>query len=73
MTSEGSPKVFVIDDDDGVRAAIQGMLKSVGLASGDFRLSQRISGGQAGGLPKLPYPRRKTSRHQRPRVSATVV
>jgi FixJ family two-component response regulator len=36
MTSAAVPTVFVIDDDDLVRAAIQGMLKSVGLRSETF-------------------------------------
>jgi hypothetical protein len=31
MNAEDSPSVFIIDDDPGVRAAIQGLLKSVGL------------------------------------------
>jgi FixJ family two-component response regulator len=34
--SAGVPTVFVVDDDDLVRAAIQGMLKSVGLRSETF-------------------------------------
>jgi FixJ family two-component response regulator len=33
MNAENSPSVFIIDDDPGVRAAIQGLLKSVGLRS----------------------------------------
>jgi FixJ family two-component response regulator len=36
MTTAIAPMVFVIDDDDLVRAAIQGMLKSVGLRSETF-------------------------------------
>src|SRR6202165_3682773 len=36
MTTAVAPTVFVIDDDDLVRAAIQGMLKSVGLRSETF-------------------------------------
>jgi FixJ family two-component response regulator len=36
MTPSGAPTVFVIDDDPQVRAAIQGMLKSVGLRSEIF-------------------------------------
>jgi FixJ family two-component response regulator len=36
MTAEGAPMVFVIDDDAGVRASIQGLLKSVGLRSEAF-------------------------------------
>jgi FixJ family two-component response regulator len=40
MTPAGAPTVFVIDDDDMVRAAIQGMLKSVGLQSQSFATAQ---------------------------------
>jgi FixJ family two-component response regulator len=36
MNAESSPSVFIIDDDAGVRAAIQGLLKSVGLRSEAF-------------------------------------
>ena len=36
MTTAAAPVVFVIDDDDLVRAAIRGMLKSVGLRSETF-------------------------------------
>jgi len=36
MTAAGAPTVFVIDDDALVRAAIQGLLKSVGLRSESF-------------------------------------
>jgi len=36
MTPSGAPIVFVIDDDAGVRASIQGLLKSVGLRSETF-------------------------------------
>ena len=41
MTAD-SPTVFVIDDDDLVRAAIQGMLKSVGLRSETFGAAQEF-------------------------------
>jgi FixJ family two-component response regulator len=41
MKSEAAaPVVFVVDDDDLVRAAIQGMLKSVGLRSDTFATSE---------------------------------
>jgi FixJ family two-component response regulator len=41
MKSEATaPVVFVVDDDDLVRAAIQGMLKSVGLRSETFATSE---------------------------------
>jgi FixJ family two-component response regulator len=36
MTTAGTPTVFVIDDDAGMRAAIEGLLKSVGLRSESF-------------------------------------
>src|SRR6267154_6578883 len=36
MKRADAPTVFVIDDDTGIRAAIQGLLKSVGLRSESF-------------------------------------
>src|SRR3979490_2373859 len=42
MTPEGLPTVFVIDDDAAVRAAIQGLLKSVGLRSESFGKAQEF-------------------------------
>jgi FixJ family two-component response regulator len=42
MTSSIPPTVFVVDDDDLVRAAIQGMLKSVGLRSETFSTAQEF-------------------------------
>jgi FixJ family two-component response regulator len=42
MTPAAVPTVFVIDDDDLVRAAIQGMLKSVGLHSETFGTPQEF-------------------------------
>ena len=36
MMPEGTPTVFVIDDDAGIRASIQGLLKSAGLRSESF-------------------------------------
>ena len=42
MTPTGAPTVFVIDDDDLVRTAIQGMLKSVGLRAETFGTSQEF-------------------------------
>jgi FixJ family two-component response regulator len=42
MTASAVPVVFVIDDDDLVRAAIQGMLKSVGLRSETFGTPQEF-------------------------------
>ncbi|HXC42375.1 MAG TPA: response regulator [Candidatus Dormibacteraeota bacterium] len=42
MTPTAAPTVFVVDDDDLVRAAIQGMLKSVGLRSETFGTAQEF-------------------------------
>jgi FixJ family two-component response regulator len=42
MTAAPVPVVFVIDDDDLVRAAIQGMLKSVGLRAETFGTPQEF-------------------------------
>jgi FixJ family two-component response regulator len=42
MTTTGDPTVFVIDDDDLVRAAIQGLLKSVGLRAETFGTAQQF-------------------------------
>ena len=42
MTTAAVPVVFVIDDDDLIRAAIQGMLKSVGLRSETFGTPQEF-------------------------------
>jgi len=44
MTPAAAPTVFVVDDDDLVRAAIQGMLKSVGLRSETFGTAQEFLG-----------------------------
>jgi FixJ family two-component response regulator len=42
VTDAGSATVFVIDDDAGVRASIQGLLKSVGMRSECFASSQEF-------------------------------
>src|ERR1022692_2130943 len=42
MTPAAAPTVFVVDDDDLVRASIQGMLKSVGLRSETFATAQEF-------------------------------
>jgi len=42
MTSAGVATVFIIDDDAGVREAIQGLLKSVGLQSESFASPQEF-------------------------------
>jgi FixJ family two-component response regulator len=46
MTDPAPPTVFVVDDDALVRAAIHGMLKSVGLHSETFATSQEFLHGQ---------------------------
>ena len=42
MTTTSDPTVFVIDDDELIRAAIQGMLKSVGLRAETFETTQQF-------------------------------
>jgi FixJ family two-component response regulator len=42
MTPAAAPTVFVVDDDDLVRASIHGMLKSVGLRSETFGTAQEF-------------------------------
>jgi FixJ family two-component response regulator len=71
MTPAATPTVFVVDDDDLVRAAIQGMLKSVGLRSETFGTAQEFAH-EAAGRAKLPCSRRETSRSQRSGFSARV-
>src|SRR5438477_9159088 len=47
MIPAAVPTVFVIDDDDLVRTAIQGMLKSVGLRSQSFATTQEFLGSKS--------------------------
>jgi FixJ family two-component response regulator len=42
MTAPAAATVFVVDDDANIRAAIQGLLKSVGLRSETFRTGQEF-------------------------------
>ena len=42
MTPAGAPTVFVIDDDAGMRAAIRGLLKSVGLPSESYGTAEEV-------------------------------
>jgi FixJ family two-component response regulator len=42
MISSGAPMVFIIDDDAGVRASIQGLLKSAGLRFASFETAQEF-------------------------------
>ena len=72
MTTAAAPTVFVIDDDDLVRAAIQGMLKSVGLRSETFGTAQEFLAQQATGRAKLPGSGRETSWSERSGLSARV-
>jgi FixJ family two-component response regulator len=51
MTPAAVPTVFVIDDDALVRAAIQGMLKSVGLRSETFGTPQEFLGSKRPDCP----------------------
>jgi FixJ family two-component response regulator len=52
MTPADTPTVFVIDDDPAVRAAIQGLLKSVGLRSETFRTAEEFLRGKRPDGPK---------------------
>ena len=42
MTPAGAPTVFVVDDDAGVRASIQGLLKSAGMRSESFGTAEEF-------------------------------
>jgi FixJ family two-component response regulator len=42
MTPEGAPTVFVVDDDAAMRAAIRGLLKSVGLPSESYGTAEEF-------------------------------
>src|SRR5208282_3102103 len=42
MTPAGAPTVFVVDDDAGMRASIQGLLKSAGLRSESFGTAEEF-------------------------------
>jgi len=46
MNAQSAPIVFIVDDDAGVRAAIQGLLKSVGLRSEAFATPQEFLRGK---------------------------
>ena len=72
MTSSTAPTVFIVDDDDLVRASIQGMLKSVGLHSETFGTAQAFLRGKRKRWSKLPRPGRKASRSQWSGSSARV-
>jgi FixJ family two-component response regulator len=50
MTPADAPTVFVIDDDAGVRASIQGLLKSASLRSASFgqRKNSRVASHRTG-------------------------
>jgi FixJ family two-component response regulator len=42
MTLAVAPTVFIVDDDDGVRASIQGLLKSAGMRSESFSTAEEF-------------------------------
>ena len=51
MTSMDAPTVFVIDDDADMRVAIQGLLKSVGLRSETFGMTEEFLRSKRSGSP----------------------
>jgi FixJ family two-component response regulator len=51
MTTPGAPTVFVIDDDAGMRASIQGLLKSAGLRSESFGTAEAFLGSKRPDAP----------------------
>src|SRR5579864_2426875 len=51
MKSAGIPTVFIIDDDRGMRQAIQDLVESVGLRAEAFATGQDFLGKQLGGNP----------------------
>jgi len=64
MTAAGAPTVFVIDDDAGVRAAIQGLLKSW-LAIRVFWQAARFPAQRASRRTKLSSVGCAAARHRR--------
>jgi len=70
MTPAGAPTVFVIDDDAGVRASIQGLLKSVGLRSETFGTAQSSYAASGRTVQAALVSRRETSWSQRPGLSS---
>ncbi|HEY4379599.1 MAG TPA: response regulator [Acidobacteriaceae bacterium] len=51
MASAGVPTVYIVDDDAGIRASIQGLLKSAGLHSIGFETAERFWGEKVTGNP----------------------
>ena len=51
MKSAGTPTVFIIDDDRGMRQAIQDLVESVGLRAESFATGQDFLGKQLSGSP----------------------
>lgn len=47
MSSSDTPIVFIVDDDDRLRAAMQRLVKTVGLHSESFTSLQEISAAEA--------------------------
>ena len=72
MTPADAPTVFVVDDDPGVRGAIQGLLKSVGLHAETFESPQEFLRSRRSRRPKLPGSGREASGSQRSGLSAPV-
>ena len=62
MTPPDVPTVFVIDDDDLVRASIQGLLKSEGLRSETFGTRCECRNGKRRTLAGMPAPQRQKVR-----------
>jgi len=62
MTPADAPTVFIVDDDAGVRASIQGLLKSARFTVRILWDGGRIPAQQATGRAKLPCPGREPSR-----------
>jgi FixJ family two-component response regulator len=51
MTPAGAPTVFVVDDDAGMRASIQGLLKSAGVQSESFGTAEEFLGTKRPDVP----------------------
>jgi FixJ family two-component response regulator len=70
MTPADVPTVFVVDDDDLVRAAIRGMLKAVGFHSETFGTPQEFQRSKRSEGPSYLVLDVRLSRSERPRLSA---
>jgi hypothetical protein len=65
MTSADIPTVFIVDDDGPMRAAMQRLLKTVGLHSESFANAAGFPASQVFRWPKLPCTGYTTSRNDR--------